>query len=150
MSNKPSKTEGRLTAAGTSVSGFSTDDVSAQRHLSDNGYTFEGVSTTGERLVFFIRTLEITTGKSFPIEQYGDTGTAAALFKDDKNLTYNGRTGEVNFEHFDIESEKVKISADFVMFNNSAQKHVIAEGDFSGIVQNNKSVLDKEGNLNLN
>ena len=54
MSNKITKTEGTLQASGTSVPGFSTTDVSAQRHLSDMGYSFEGVSTQGERLVFLL------------------------------------------------------------------------------------------------
>ncbi|WP_150652957.1 hypothetical protein [Pseudomonas fluorescens] len=145
MSNKTTKTEGKLQASGTSVSGFSTTDVSAQRHLSDKGYTFEGVSTKGERLVFFVRTLEITQGKSFPVEQYGGGGTAAAIFIDDENYVYNGKSGKINFEQFDIKTEKVKIFAKFVMFNESGEKNVEARGEFTGIGQSNKKVLDEKG-----
>ncbi|MFJ4497773.1 hypothetical protein [Pseudomonas atacamensis] len=145
MSDKKSKTEGWLKASGTSESGFSTTDVSAIRYLSDQGYAFEGVSSKEERLAFFLRTLEIIEGRSYPIEPFGGSGTAIALFIDDKNYFYNGESGKINIEKFDKELEKVKIFADFSLSTGSAEKKIVAHGEFAGIVESNKKVLDEEG-----
>jgi hypothetical protein len=145
MSNKTTKTEGKLQASGTSVSGFSSTNVSAQKNTSDKGYTFEGVSTKDEHLVFFVRSSEITQGKSYPIEQYGQDGTAVAVFIDKEKDVYNGESGEIKFERFDAESQIVEIVAKFVMSNGSVEKSVEARGEFKGIEQSNKKVLDEKG-----
>jgi hypothetical protein len=145
MSNKTTKTEGKLQASGTSVSGFSSTNVSAQKNTSDKGYSFEGVSTEGELLLFFARALEITQGDSFPIEQYGQDRTAVAAFIDKEKDVYNGESGEIKFERFDAESQIVEIVAKFVMSNGSVEKSVEARGEFKGIEQSNKKVLDEKG-----
>ncbi|CAH0289783.1 hypothetical protein [Pseudomonas brassicacearum] len=123
-------TTGELRATGTSPSGFSTTDVSAQRNSSDKGYSFEGTNAKGEWLHFFVRTLDIKQGQSFAIEQYGGIGTAAAHYRDsDKNI-YNGTSGVINFEIFDAENEKVEVrTSDLEMSKDSEVKKVEARGN---------------------
>ena len=151
MSAKESKsTKGELRATGTSPSGFSTTNVSVHRYLSDKGYAFEGTNAEGERLHFFVSTLDIKQGQSFAIEQYGGVGKAAASYRDSENKIYNGTSGSIRFEIFDAENEKVEIrTIGLEMSKDSEVKKVEARGSFVGIQEINKRVLDKVGNFNL-
>ncbi|ROM73539.1 hypothetical protein BK654_23245 [Pseudomonas brassicacearum] len=97
-----------------------------------------------------MRTLDIKQGQSFAIGRYGGIGTAAAYYGDsDKNIYY-GTSGVINFEIFDAENEKVEIrTSGLEMSKDSEVKKVEARGNFVGIQETNKKVLDEKGNLSL-
>jgi hypothetical protein len=143
MSNPTIKTEGKLQASGTSVSGFSTTNVFANRSVSDKGYTFAGTDIKGARLVFFTRTLDIKEGRSLEIKSSYEEGTVYAAYVDEHGKVYEGKSGKINFEVFDGAAGKAQIFSKLVMSNDSETKQVEARGEFSGIQENNKKVLDE-------
>lgn len=149
MSNKTAKTEGKLQASGTSESGFSTTDVFANRSVSDKGYTFEGTDTKGARLVFFTRTLDIVEGRSLEIKSSYEEGTAYAAYVDVQGELFEGTSGKINFEVFDVAAGKAQLFSKLVMSNNSETKQVEVRGKFSGIQENNKKVLDETKGFKL-
>lgn len=141
MSNE---TTGHLHASGTSVSGFVSEKVFVNRSLSDKGYTLEGTSAEGERVVFFVRTLDVEKGSSFDIKEFYEEGTAYAAYENKKGERYEGVSGTIVFEVFDVEAGNVKIVSKLAMSNSSETKQVDARGEFLGIQENNKKVLDEK------
>jgi len=136
MSTDESKnTTGKLQATGTSVSGFSTTDVSFQQNLSDKGYSFDGIMAK-EQLGFFMRTLNVQENVSYDIQTAwsGDKETALAHYKSAEGVAYAGVSGTIVFQKFDVLSESAEFEAKlkFESATGDVKDEVVVRGEFVG------------------
>lgn len=136
MSTDESKnTTGKLQAAGTSVSGFSTTDVSFQQNLSDKGYSFDG-RMAAEQLGFFMRTLNVQENVSYDIQKAwsADKETASAHYKSAEGVVYAGVSGTIVFQKFDVLSESAEFEAKlkFESATGDVKDKVVVRGEFVG------------------
>ena len=136
--NERKKTTGKLQAKGTTVEGFSTKDVLVHQSLSDQGFSFEGRNDKNEWLTFFVRTLDIRTGESYKIEQFGSAGTATAHYQASADVKYDGITGFIKFVKFDKLTQEAIIEAEATIARvNGEEKKIVVKGEFSGFEGSN-------------
>ncbi|MCY1444987.1 hypothetical protein D9M71_614830 [compost metagenome] len=125
--NESNKAVGKLTASGTSVPGFSTENVRVFRDRDAGFYYFSGQQDNGE-ILYFRMTDDVIGGHKYKI---GPEEKARAYYANFDDTRYDAESGVIEFIVFDAVSEKAEIKVYAVMVSNSGvEKEVNAKGDF--------------------